>query len=63
MITKIVPWENPFDKMELSYKRKNSRSQTKGRDNGEHKLRPTPARQSSTLRDGLGLSHLIPPLN
>ena len=35
---KIVPWENPFDKMELSYKRKNSRSQTKGRDNGEHKL-------------------------
>ena len=31
-------------------------SQTKGRDNGEHKLRPTPARQSSTLpyrgRDG-----------
>ena len=45
---KIVPWENPFDKMELSYKRKNSRSRTKGRDNGEHKLRPTPARQSST---------------
>ena len=38
---KIVPWDNPFDKMELSYKRKNSRSQTKGRDNGEHKLRPT----------------------
>src|ERR1700751_2048194 len=24
-------------------------SHTKGRDNGEHKLRPTPARQSSTL--------------
>ena len=40
MITKIVPWENPFDKMELSYKRRKIHARRKGETTGNTNLDP-----------------------